>query len=87
MPRFHFDLFFGRYVVLDPGGTLLDHETEARVAAERLARHLALVCPELRKGRGWIRVRDAERNELHRLPIDADFPADVSLVQVSPVRQ
>lgn len=74
MPRFYFDLFFDRYVVLDPGGMLFEHRSGARAAAEQMARHLANVRAELRDGRGWIRVRDIRRKEVHRLTIDAEGP-------------
>ena len=78
MPRFFFDLFFDRYVVLDPGGMLLERKAGAKVAAREMARHLANVRPELRNGRGWIRVRDVKRNEVHRLAIDLDLRPDAS---------
>jgi hypothetical protein len=78
MPRFFFDLFFDRYVVLDPGGMLLEHKAGAKVAAKEMVRHLAIVRPELRDGRGWIRVRDVKRNEIQRLPIDLDVRPDGS---------
>jgi hypothetical protein len=84
MPRFYFDLFFDRYVVLDPGGMLFQHKTGARAAAEQMAHHLAIIRSELRNGRGWIRVRDDWRNEVHRLPIDVDLGADSSPAQGTP---
>jgi hypothetical protein len=77
MPRYFFDLFFDRYVVLDPGGMLFDRKAGARGAAREMARHLAAVRPELRNGRGWIRVRDIKRNEVHRLAIDPEVRPDV----------
>jgi hypothetical protein len=80
MPRFYFDLFFDRYVVLDPGGMLFEHRVGALAAAEQMAHHLAIVRPELANGRGWIRVRDDRRNEIHRLLIGVDF-ADAPLAQ------
>src|SRR5690348_17478484 len=73
MPRYFFDLFFDRYVVLDPGGMVLEHKVGARAAAEQMARHLATVRSELRNGRSWIRVRDAQRNEVHRSQVGLDF--------------
>jgi hypothetical protein len=72
MARFHFDLFVDRCVILDPGGMLFEHETGARSAAQQMARRLAIVRPELNNGRSWIRVRDAGRHEIHRLPIGLD---------------
>lgn len=77
MPRYFFDLFFDRYVVLDPGGMLFDRKAGARGAAREMARHLAAVRPELRNGGGWIRVRDIKRNEVHRLAIDPDVRPNV----------
>jgi hypothetical protein len=77
MPRYFFDLFFDRYVVLDPDGMLVDRKAGARGAAREMARHLAAVRPELRDGRGWIRVRDIKRNEVHRLAIDPEVRPDV----------
>jgi len=76
MPRFYFDLFFDRFVVLDPGGMLFEHRAGAKAAASEMARHLAIVRGELRNGRGWIRVRDIRRNEVHRLTIDLDTRLD-----------
>ena len=81
MHRFFFDLFFDRYVVLDPGGLLFEHKAGARAAARQMARHLATVRADLLAGRGWIRVRDIGRNEVHRLVIQADSRADESAVQ------
>ena len=77
MPRYFFDLFFDRYVVLDPNGMLFDRKAGARGAAREMARHLVAVRPELRNGRGWIRVRDIKRNEVHRLAIDPEVRPDV----------
>jgi hypothetical protein len=74
MPRFYFDLYFDHYVVLDPGGMLLEHRSGARAAAEQMARHLANVRAELRNGSSWIRVRDIRRNEVYRRTIDAEPP-------------
>jgi hypothetical protein len=83
MPRFYFDLFFDRYVVLDPGGMLFENKTGARVAAEQMAHHLTIIRSELRNGRGWIRVRDDSRIEVHRLSIGVDL-ADASPAQGAP---
>ncbi|MGJ4946542.1 DUF6894 family protein [Bradyrhizobium sp. HKCCYLS1011] len=72
MPRFYFDLYFDRYVVLDPGGMPFEHNAGAQVAALQMARDLAIIHSELRNGRGWIRVRDERRHEIQRFPIDVD---------------
>jgi hypothetical protein len=78
MPRFFFDLYYDRYVVLDPGGMLLARRAGAKLAAREMARHLAMARPELRNGRSWIRVRDSRRNEVHRVTIGLDVQPDVS---------
>lgn len=72
MPRFYFDLFFDRYVVLDPSGMPFEHSSGAQVAAQQMARDLAIIRAELRNGRGWLRVRDENRREVQRLSIDED---------------
>jgi hypothetical protein len=76
MPRFFFDLYYDRYVVLDPGGILFERRAGAKLAAREMARHLAKARPELRNGRGWIRVRDSRRNEVHRVTIGLDVQPD-----------
>ena len=48
MPRFFFDLFFDRYVVLDPGGMLLECPASATAAADVLVQHLLVARAELR---------------------------------------
>jgi hypothetical protein len=77
MPRFFFDLYYDRYVVLDPGGMSLARRAGAKLAAREMARHLAKARPELRNGRSWIRVRDIKRNEVHRVTIGLDVQPDV----------
>jgi hypothetical protein len=74
MPRFFFDLFFDRYVVLDPGGMLLECRTNATATADELARHLLVSRVELRNSGGCIRVRDERRNEIYRSSIASDTP-------------
>ena len=66
MPRFFFDLFYDRYVVLDPGGTLFEYP------AGELARQLHDTRSELRDRGIWIRVRDERRQEVYRSSIDPD---------------
>lgn len=72
MPRFFFDLFFDRYVVLDPGGMLFEDHAGATAAADELARYLLASRSELRDNGSWIRVRDERRREVYRSSIDAD---------------
>src|SRR4051812_37171359 len=58
MPLFYFDLFYDRYVVLDPGGLAFEYPAGATEAADELARDLLTARSELRKSGSWIRVRD-----------------------------
>jgi hypothetical protein len=77
MPRFSFDLFDNRDVVLDPGRMLFERRAGAKLAASEIARHRALVRPELHNGRGWIRVRDIDHNEGNRVTIGLDVRSDL----------
>lgn len=72
MPRFFFDLFFDRYVVLDPGGMLFEIPAKATAAADVMAQHLMTSRGDLRCCGGWIRVRDERRKEVYRSSIAAD---------------
>jgi hypothetical protein len=72
MPRFFFDLFFDRYVVLDPGGMLFEYPAGASAAADELAQQLRATRSELRDKGIWIRVRDESRREVYRSSIDPD---------------
>jgi hypothetical protein len=72
MPRFFFDLFYDRYVVLDPGGMLFELPAGAAAAADELARYLRVERSELRDSASWIRVRDDRRREVYRSSIEAD---------------
>lgn len=72
MPRFFFDLFFDRYVVLDPGGMLFEIPAKATAAADVMAQHLMTSRADLRCCGGWIRVRDERRKEVYRSSIAAD---------------
>ena len=76
MPRFFFDLFFDRYVVLDPGGMLLECPASATAAADVLAQHLLVARAELRNSGSCIRVRDDRRREIYRSPVDAGIASD-----------
>ena len=75
MPRFFFDLFYDRYVVLDPGGMLFELPASATAAADELARYLRVERSELRDSASWIRVRDDRRREVYRSSIDPDETA------------
>jgi hypothetical protein len=72
MPRFFFDLFFDRYVVLDPGGMLFEIPARAAAAADTMAQHLMTSRADLQRCGGWIRVRDERRKEIYRSSIPAD---------------
>jgi hypothetical protein len=69
MPRFFFDLFFDRYVVLDPGGMLFEVPARATAVADAMAQHLMTSRPDVRRCGGWIRVRNERRKEIHRSSI------------------
>jgi hypothetical protein len=71
MPRFFFDLFFDRYVVLDPGGMLFEAPARATEAADAMAQHLTTSRADLRRCGGLIRVRDECRKEIYRSSIAA----------------
>ena len=75
MPLFYFDLFYDRYVVLDPGGMSFEYPASASEAADELARDLLTARSELRKSGSWIRVRDERGTELYRSSIDPETPA------------
>eukprot|EP01035_Chromulina_nebulosa_P037664 gene37664-biopygen24925 len=76
MPRFFFDLFFGKYAVLDPGGMMLPDRLRAISAAGELADHLFLSRAELRGSGSWIRVRDDHGKTIGRLDVDRQPVAD-----------
>jgi uncharacterized protein DUF6894 len=77
MPRFFFDLFYDRYVVLDPGGMSFEYPARATEAADELARDLLMARSELRKSGSWIRVRDERGTEVYRSSIDPETPAPI----------
>jgi hypothetical protein len=79
MPRYFFDLFHDRYVVLDPGGMSFEHAAGATAAADELARDLLITRSELRNSGSWIRVRDDGGAELYRASIDPQAPAPATL--------
>jgi hypothetical protein len=79
MPRFFFDLFHDRYVVLDPAGMSFEHAAGATGAADELARDLLIARSELRNSGSWIRVRDDGGTELYRAAIDPAAPAPAAL--------
>jgi hypothetical protein len=73
MPRFFFDLFFSREVVLDPGGMLFEGPTSAMAAADEMARHLFASRAALRNCGSSVRVRDEHGVEIYRVSIDPDL--------------
>jgi hypothetical protein len=79
MPRFFFDLFHDRYVVLDPAGMSFEHAAGATEAADELARDLLIARSELRNSGSWIRVRDDGGIELYRASIDPKTPAPAAM--------
>jgi hypothetical protein len=83
MPRFFFDLFHDRYVVLDPGGMSFENVAGATAAADELARDLLLTRSELRNSGSWIRLRDDGGAELYRASIDPATPAPASISESS----
>jgi len=72
MPRFFFDLFFDRYVVLDSCGMVFEAAAGATAAADQIAARLLMLRFDLRQSGGWIRVRDDRRQEICRSSIPAD---------------
>jgi hypothetical protein len=82
MPRFFFDLFLDRVVVLDPGGMPFEFAAGAVAAADKIARHLLASRPELRRDGSWIRVRDERGKEVYRSTIDPQSAAcDAAVVE------
>jgi hypothetical protein len=65
MPRFFFDLYFERYVVLDSG---------------EMAKRLLISRADLRECGGCIRVRDERRRETYRSSIAATGQGGASLM-------
>jgi len=66
MPRFFLDICIDRDVVLDPGGLPFEGPVGAAAAADEMARALSR-----RHGPGgWIRVRTASGDEIHRSVIN-----------------
>jgi hypothetical protein len=80
MPVFFFDLFYDRYVVLDPGGMSFEYAASASEAADEMARDLLNARSELRKSGSWIRVRDERGSEVYRSSIDPETPAPMPVV-------
>jgi hypothetical protein len=72
MPRFFFDLFFDRYVVLDSRGIVFEAAAGAKAAADQIAERLLTLRFDLRQCGGWIRVRDDRRQEIGRSSIAAE---------------
>jgi hypothetical protein len=70
MPRFFFDLIDGTKVP-DAVGQELRDKILAKRAADRLARDIYKIRPELRDRDFVISVRDEQGNEVHRAEIAA----------------
>jgi|AraplaDrversion2_2_1032049.scaffolds.fasta_scaffold56905_2 hypothetical protein len=77
MPRFYFDLIDGKKVP-DVAGQLLRDEGAAVRVADKLARDIYKIRPELRGKDYSILVRDEDGEEVHRADIEA---ADHALLQ------
>jgi hypothetical protein len=76
MPRFFFDLFLGKYVVLDPGGMMLSDRFRAMSAAGELADHLFRSRTDLHGSGSWIRVRDHRGKTIGRLDVEREPVAE-----------
>ena len=72
MPRFYFDLIDGKNVC-DEAGQELQSESVARRVADKLARDIYKIRPELRGDHFAIKVRDAAGDEVHRARLTADM--------------
>jgi F420-0:gamma-glutamyl ligase len=68
MPRYHFDVI-GRNTIADRTGLLLPDDIHASDAADRLARELYEIRPELRVRECAVLVTDDDGEEVHRAPI------------------
>lgn len=78
MPRFFFDLYLDKCVVLDPGGMLLESRFRAMSVAGELADHLSASRRDLREGGSWLRVRDHRGLEIGRLNVHRRSVADAA---------
>lgn len=72
MPRYFFDLVDGKNVRDEAGQELRDVSAAKRVA-ERLARDIYKIRPELRGDHFAIKVRNADGDEVHRAGLTADM--------------
>lgn len=70
MPRYFFDLIDGKTVPDDAGQILRDNGLAIRVA-DKLARDIYKIRPELRDRDFAIVVRDEKGNEVHRADVVA----------------
>lgn len=68
MPRFYFDLVDGK-TVSDVAGQLLRNEVMASQVADKLARDIYKIRPELRGKDYAISVRDEAGDEIHRADV------------------
>ncbi|QUS37998.1 hypothetical protein RPMA_03325 [Tardiphaga alba] len=72
MPRFFFDLVDGKNVS-DETGQELRNEGAAKHVAEKLARDIYKIRPELRGNHFAIKVRNADGEEVHRAQLTAEM--------------
>jgi hypothetical protein len=77
MPRFYFDLIDGKKVP-DPAGQMLRDEGAAARVADKLARDIYKIRPELRGKDFSILVRGEDGEEVYRAELE---PADQALQQ------
>jgi hypothetical protein len=75
MPYFYFDLVIGKEF-RDQGGMILEDLAAASERADRLARELAILRPELRSRGCFVRVTDDGDKEVYRVPLDVETPVD-----------
>lgn len=69
MPRFYFDLIDGK-TVPDVAGQVLRDELLAAQIADKLARDIYKIRPELREANFAIAVRDEDGDEIHRAAVE-----------------
>jgi hypothetical protein len=70
MPRFFFDVFLARHIVLDPGGMVFENPTGATATADEMARQLLVSRGAPRVSGGWVSVRDERGLVIYRSSTD-----------------